>query len=327
MRRFQSFRSFLSLLIFGGLALSVSAQETASSEEIPSMAELPSTETILQQFAESYRNDPMAMDADFGIRVGEDWWQVSVRRAEKPYRVGKQKQYTFHEYGPNEVTLESGAPQTPTWFFRFDDRKILEQIYTGELTASTAAARSTSADYVAFDQEDMEGFHSSHGDIALSYLIMEHFWKRDPVEVTRFERSSSLPSHGAQMVSLCTMKDKRIGWFTLGQEEAANTERGLDRGQVPNLIIITKGRGKAEVGDQELELEAGMSLFVPPYMKHVFYNPYPEPLEGIVVLYGDNIDYALGQSYMSFLEAQNQFYTENERRVQAAQETADTSGH
>ena len=321
MRRFQSLRSILSLAILTGVAIGVSAQDATPTVTIPS------TETILQEFAESYRSDPMAMDADFGIRVGNDWWQVRVRRAEKPYRVGKQKQYIFHELGPNEVSLQPGAPQTPTWFFRFDDRRILEQIYTGELTASTAASRSTGADYVAFDQEDMEGFRSTHGDIALSYLTMEHFWKRDAVEVTRFERSSSLPSHGAQMVSLYTMKDKRIGWFTLGQEEAANADRGLDKGQVPNLIIITKGRGIAEVGEQTLELEPGMSLFIPPYVKHVFYNPNPEPLEGIVVLYGDNIDYALGQSYLSFLEAQNDFYAENERQVQAAQETAATGGH
>lgn len=284
--------------------------------------ETPGTQEILQAFADSYRTDAMAMDADFGIRVEGDWWQVKVRRKETPYAVGKQKQYTFHEFGPNEVVLSKGMPETPTWFFRFDSKEVLDKIYTGALTASTAAARSTGADYVAFDQEDMEGFRSTHGDIALSYLTMEHFWKRDPVEVTRFSRDSSLPSHGAQLVSLYTMKDKRIAWFTLGQEEAANADRGLDKSQVPNLIIVTKGRGIAEVGDQVIDLEPGMSLFVAPYMKHVFYNPNPEPLEGILVLYGDNIDYALGQSYLDFLEAEYQFYAENEKAVAAQREAA-----
>ena len=126
------------------------------------------------------------------------------------------------------------------------------------------------------------------------------------------------------IVSLYTMKDKRIGWFTLGQEEAANADRGLDKSQVPNLFIITKGRGKAELGDQHIDLEPGMSIFVGPYVKHVLYNPYPEPLEGILVLYGDNIDYATGQSYMSFLEAEYAFYGENEASVQAGKKPAGT---
>lgn len=265
---------------------------------------------------ESYRHDPMALDADFGIRVGELWWHVRVRRAEHPYAAGKQNQYTFHDFGPHTISLESGPPPVPTWFFRFDDPEIFRKISSGELTASTAAARSTGADYVTFDLADMEGFSSTQQHTALGYLTMEHFWKKDPAEVTRFNRDSSLPSHGAQIVSLYTMKDKRISWFTLGQEEAANADRGLDKSQIPNLIIITKGHGRAQIGEQELELEPGMSVFIGPYVKHVFYNPNPEPLEGILVLYGDNIDYATGQSYPAFLEAEYAFYGENQREVE-----------
>ena len=276
----------------------------------------PAMETLLQEFIESYRHDPMALDADFGIRIGELWWHVQVRRAEQPYAAGRQKQYTFHEFGPHTVTLEQGPPPSPTWFFRFDDPEIFRKISSGELSASTAASRSTGADYVTFDLEDMEGFRSTQQHTALGYLTMEHFWKKDPAEVTRFGRDSSLPSHGAQIVSLYTMKDKRIGWFTLGQEEAANADRGLDRGQVPNLIIITKGRGRAQIGEQEIDLEPGMSIFVGPYQKHVFYNPNPEPLEGILVLFGDNADYVTGQSYLSFLEAEYAFYGANQQKVE-----------
>ena len=104
------------------------------------------------------------------------------------------------------------------------------------------------------------------------------------------------------------MKDKRIGWFSIGPQKAANAERGLDKGQVPNLFIITKGKGRAELGDNEVELRPGMSVFIGPYVKHVLYNPYDEPLEGIIVLFGDNIDYARGKSYLDLLEAQHEFY-------------------
>jgi mannose-6-phosphate isomerase-like protein (cupin superfamily) len=288
-----------------------------------------STKDILQEFIESYKTDPMAMDAVFGIKVGEQWWHVMAERQQHPYRVGKNKQYTFHDLGPHEVTLFEGQPSKPTWYFRFDDKGVLEKFYNKSLMAGTAAAKSTGADIVTFDIEDMEGFDSTHGDTSRAYIVMEHFWKPDPVEVTRFSRDSSLPTHGASIVSLYMMKDKRISWFTLGQEEVANGDRGLDKGQCPNLIIVTKGKGKAQIGEEEIDLEPGMSIFVGPYVKHVFYNPNPEPLEGILVLYGDNVDYAKGQSYPDFLEKQVRFYAENEAEVaaeQTEQNKSDTAG-
>ena len=282
----------------------------------------PQTAEILQEYVASYRNDPMAMNITFGIRVGNEWWHVQARRKESPYLVGKKQQYTFHEMGPHEVYLYEGPPSEPTWFFRFDNREVLNKIYRKSLNTGTASAKSTGADIVTFDIEDMDGFDSSHGDTALAYEVMEHFWKKDAAEVTRFSRDSSLPSHGAAIVSLYTMKDKRISWFSLGQDEVANGDPRLDKGQCPNLFIITKGRGKAQIGEDEIDLEPGMSVFVGPYVKHVLYNPNPEPIEGILVLFGDNSDYVKGQSYMTFLEKQNAFYTANEKEVAARMQSA-----
>ena len=231
------------------------------------------------------------------------------------YKVGKSKQYTFHNYGPGEVMLYSGKPEVPTWYFAFADRATLDKINEKVWTATTAAAKSTPADVVALNIEDMEGFQSGQKDVGIAYQVMEHFWKKDAVEITRFSRDGSLPSHGAEIVGLYTMKDKRISWFSIGPEQAANADRGLDRGQVPNLFIITSGRGKGQLGEEEIELEPGMSVFIGPYVKHVIYNPYDEPLEGILVLFGDNIDYAKGQSYLDFMEKEYQFYETNERKV------------
>ena len=271
-----------------------------------------STEGILQSYIDSYVNDPMALSAEFGIKIAADWWTVSIERVEESYKVGKKKQYTFHNYGPHNVTLRTGKPTEATWYFGFADRSTLDKINEQVWTASTASAKSTPADIVALDILDMEGFQSNQESTAMAYQILEHFWKRDSGEVTRFSRDSSLPSHGAQIVALYTMKDKRVSWFTLGAEEVANGDRGLEKGQVPNLFIITNGKGKAQIGEKEIDLEPGMSVFVGPYVKHVLYNPYQEPLEGILILFGDNIDYAKGQSYIEFLEKEYQFYGVNE---------------
>ena len=266
------------------------------------------TQDILQSFVDSYKTDHMAQTVSFGIKVDEDWWHIKSQRNQSGYAVGKKKQYTFHNFGPHKVTLQKGQPSSPTWYFHFANKEVLDNIYKKIWTASTASAKSFGSDVVGLNIRDMDGYKSGIKEDAIAYEVMEHFWKKDAVEITYFTRDGSLPTHGAEHVGLYTMKDKRIGWFSIGPEQAANTERGLDKGQVPNLFIITEGKGRAELGDKVVELRSGMSVFIPPYVKHVIYNPYKEPLEGIIILFGDNIDYARGKSFMDFLEQQHNFY-------------------
>ncbi|MCP4977260.1 MAG: cupin domain-containing protein [Maribacter sp.] len=280
-----------------------------------SNAQSNSTQDILQSFVDSYKTDHMAHSVSFGVKIGEDWWHVQSQRKQASYAVGKKKQYTFHNFGPNEVTLHKGKPGEPTWYFHFANKEVLDNIYNKKWSASTASAKSFGSDIVGLNIRDMNDYSSGIKDDAIAYEVMEHFWKKDPIEITYFTRDASLPTHGADHVGLYTMKDKRIGWFTIGPEQAANTERGLDKGQVPNLFIITKGRGRAELGEQTVELRPGMSVFIAPYIKHVIYNPYNEPLEGILVLFGDNIDYARGKSYMDFLEQQHEFYNTYDKNI------------
>ena len=267
-----------------------------------------STKEILQSFVESYKVDNMAHTITFGVLVGNDWWHVQSERQQTGYKIGKKKQYTFHNFSPHKVTLQKGKPNLPTWYFHFANKTVLDNIDQQIWTAATASAKTFGSDIVGLNILDLDGFKSGIKDDAIAYEVMEHFWKKGQAEITYFKRDGSLPTHGADHVGLYTMKDKRIGWFSIGLEQAANNERGLDKGQVPNLLIFTKGRGRAELGDEKIEITAGMSIFIPPYVKHVIYNPYKEPLEGIIVLFGDNIDYARGKSFMDFLEQQHNFY-------------------
>ena len=272
---------------------------------------------MLGEFVESYKNDPMAHTTDFGIKIGDQWWSVKSTRVQEGYAVGKNNQYTSHNYGPHEVSLKEGKPEKPTWYFEFANPEVFKNIYNRKWTASTASAKTYGSDVVGLESRNMDGFSGGIKSDALIYEVMEHFWKRDPIEITYFTRDSSLPTHGVDHVGLYTMKDKRIGWFSIGPEEAANAGRGMDKGQAPNLFIITKGKGKADFGQGEVDLKPGMSIFVGPYVKHVLYNPYSQPLEGIVILYGDNIDFARGKSYMDFLEQQLDFYDSYDKSITA----------
>lgn len=297
---------FLMIALAGLLFISFSTGLNAQDDRI---------QKILESFVESYKTDPMALSGTFGVNVNDEWWHITTQRKQEGYQVGKEKQYTFHNFGPHEVILHEGKPTNPTWFFEFADVSVLENVYSGHWSASTAAAKSTAADKVGLNIKPTEGYDFSAEDEGISYQVMEHFWKKDAVEITRFTRDQSLPSHGAAIVSLYTMKDKRIGWFSLGKDEAANAEKNLDKGQVPNLLIFTSGKGKGQFGDEEVDIEPGMSVFIGPYVKHVIYNPYEQPLEGILVLFGDNPDFVWGQSYLDFLEKQYKFLGTNQKSV------------
>ena len=49
------------------------------------------------------------------------------------------------------------------------------------------------------------------------------------------------------------------------------------------VIYILSGRGISGVGDTEVEMKQGDTMFVPRGAVHWFYNPFPEPVEMIFV--------------------------------------------
>ncbi len=67
-------------------------------------------------------------------------------------------------------------------------------------------------------------------------------------------------------------------------------------------ITPAEGRGVGYLGDGKIDLKPGMSVFVPPFVRHEITAAGDEPMEGVVVLYGDNSDFAFGTSYPAFLQ-------------------------
>jgi len=290
--------SIWTLLSFGASAVAQTPDGASQEEE---------KNEIIRSFAEDYTRDPMAINGTFGINLDDHWWTVTVKRAQEPY--APNEKLTFHRFGPHEVIVRNEMPEKPTWYFKIASTEVLNLIASGEVNAGTAAMQSFGSDQVGVEIESMEGFAMDAGAEAAMYLALSHFWTKGVPEITRFGRDESLPTHGAAAVSLHTLKGYRIAWFSIGPEEAANEDPRLEEGQVPNLFIVTSGRGQALLADREVEIEPGMSVFVPPYTRHVIRNPYEEPLEGILVLFGDNSDFAFGTSYPDYLEDLNAFHS------------------
>lgn len=287
------------------------AQESGEAQMALSEEELAEANAILADFAEDYASDHMAIDVTFGIKLGDRFWTVDVKRKEVATPRGR---LTDHSFGPHSVTLSEGAPAQPTWYFEIADMKVLRLIATGEINAGTAAMQTFGSDEVGVETRDMEGFKSTSGDEADLYMVLSHFFTKGKPEVTRFGRSNSLETHGAQATSLHTMKGFRVAYFSIGPQEAANADPRMSVGQMPNLFVVTSGKGKLFTDDGPMVLEKGMSVFVPQFVKHEIVNDGDEPLEGVLVLYGDNSDFGFGTSYPAFMQDLNQFYREYEFR-------------
>jgi hypothetical protein len=60
-----------------------------------------------------------------------------------------------------------------------------------------------------------------------------------------------------------------------------------------------------------------MSVFIPPFVRHEITAVGDEPMEGVVVLYGDNSDFAFGTSYPAFLQDLYGFYADYPFRKQS----------
>lgn len=283
------------------------ALDNAKAAKSLTEAEFAEAQTILSDFAEDYSGDHMAIDVTFGIKLDDKFWTVSVKRQETASARGR---LTDHAFGPHAVNVAKGAPKKPTWYFEIADMNVLRLMASGKVNAGTAAMQSFASDEVGVETRDMEGFKSTSGDEADLYLVLSHFFTKGKPEVTRFGRDTSLETHGALATSLHMMKGFRVAFFSIGPQQAANADPQLSSGQMPNLFIVTSGKGTLLTDGGPMVLEKGMSVFVPQFVKHEMVNSGDEPLEGVLVLYGDNSDFAFGTSYPAFMQDLNQFYRE-----------------
>ncbi|WAT19273.1 cupin domain-containing protein [Aurantiacibacter sp. MUD11] len=283
------------------------AQHNNQVESVASISEAESerVDAILREFVADYRNDPMALNSRFGVKLGQEWWSVEVRRNETASARGR---LTDHSFGPHDIVLSRGAPEQPTWYFEIASLDVLERIASGEVNAGTAAMQSFGSDRVGVETRDMDGFASTSGDEGDMYIALSHFFTKGKPEITRFGRDNSLMTHGAQATALHMMKGFRVMHFSIGPQEVANDDPRMEFGQMPNLFVVTSGQATLYSDDGPVEITEGMSIFIPQFVRHRIVNDGDEPLEGILVLYGDNSDFAFGTSYPTYLEDVNAWH-------------------
>ena len=232
---------------------------------------------ILRSYVEDFRSDPTAAEPlTFGIRIRDDGggeWQVAV---------GGKK-----EGGGNyPVELREGLPSKPSAMYTLD-LATLRKIDSGEINALTAMGRARASDTAPMDIEFMAGFQPDADFFARFIPLTFHFWTRGIPETVNFGKRHSREVHGGNMVVFYYQKGLRSAWAQIEKGQHINKDPTDQTNPFPTMIIGLRGKAAAKVGGREVILQAGQMAFIPAGVSHEAWNPYDEPAEIILLMFGE----------------------------------------
>jgi mannose-6-phosphate isomerase-like protein (cupin superfamily) len=236
-----------------------------------------SAEQILRSYVDDFRIDPAAAEPiSFGIRIKDE------ERGEWQVVVGGKKD----REGSYQVELQSGLPSAPSVLYTLD-LATLKKLDRGEVNALTAMGRARASDPTPMDIELMESFQPEPEFFARFIPLTFHFWTRGFPETVDFGKQQSRNVHGANMVVLYYQKGLRSAWAQIDKGQHVNSDPNDQKNPFPTMIIGIRGKAVARIGGKEVILRAGQLAFIPAGINHEAWNPYDEPAEIILLMFGE----------------------------------------
>jgi mannose-6-phosphate isomerase-like protein (cupin superfamily) len=254
--------AFLSQFISAGSSQSPSARPAAD---------------ILRSYVEDFRSDPAAAEPmTFGIKVngeGGGEWQVGVSGEKEGA-------------GGYRVEFRSELPSSPAVVYTLD-LGTLRKIDNGEINALTAMGRARASDPAPMDIEFTPGFEPDAGFIARLLPFTFHFWTRGTPETVSFDKKRSREVHGANMIVFYYQQGLRSAWGQVEKGQHINKDPSDQVNPFPTMFIGIRGRAVVKIGGKEVSMQAGQMVFIPAGVSHEAWNPYDEPAEVIILMFGE----------------------------------------
>lgn len=188
--------------------------------------------------------------------------------------------------GDHGVTLSPGLPAQPAAYFILD-LETLRKIDAGEMNALTAMGKASGRDITPMDVDAMPGFELEPAYLTRFVPFMFHFWTRGLPERVRFSGARSRVIHGANAIAFYYQEGFRSAWYQLEKGQHMNRDPNDQTNVFPSMFIMLKGKVEAKVGGKQSTLPAGEMMFVPASVAHEFWNPYDEPGEMILLMFGE----------------------------------------
>lgn len=245
------------VFLFSGLNL------TAQSDE--------QVKNILQKFAQDYLNDPSRTEQVFGVEVDKEMWRIATPGKESALK---------------EPKVEKGNPKTPTFYY-VTNLETLQLIDQGKMNAMTAGVKAFSTDYAPLDIDVMEGYQPGEDFVPEVLAFTFHFWTRGIPEIVPYGPHYTRSTHGAQAAIFYYDKGLRTGYGYIHPGQHANEHPKSKTNPFPSMMIVTKGKILARLDGIDHPIEQGNAFFIPAGMSHEVLNPYDEPGEIILLMFGE----------------------------------------
>jgi mannose-6-phosphate isomerase-like protein (cupin superfamily) len=146
--------------------------------------------------------------------------------------------------------------------------------------------RARESDPTPMDIDFLPGFQPTPDFIVRFLPFTFHFWTRGFPELVPFGRAQSRVVHGGNIVIFYYQEGLRSGWAQLEKGQHVNADPRDQVNEFPSMFIVIRGRAMGKIGGKEGLLEAGQMILVPAGVSHEFWNPYDEPAEVILVMFG-----------------------------------------
>ena len=238
-----------------------------------SFSQQKDVKTILEGFAKDYESDiTFNNDVTFAVKVDDAFWHIIAK--------------TKTEDSPAKVSVYEGKPDVPTFYF-FTDLETLNKIDKGEMNPLTGAAKAFSSDFAPFDADVMEGFSPDEDFLKTLLSVYFHFWTKGLPERIPFGLDYTRFTHGAQATIFYYQPGFRSGYVALKKGQHANENEKSKSNPFPTLLIAINGEGKMIINGNESILKSGEAVLIPAGVTHEFINEKEEPLECILLMFGE----------------------------------------
>jgi quercetin dioxygenase-like cupin family protein len=228
---------------------------------------------ILEGYAKDYETDvTFNKDIIFAVKVDDSFWHI----------IAKAKT----EESPAKVSVQEGKPEVPTFYF-FTDIETLNKIDKGELNPLTGAAKAFSSEFAPFDADVMEGFNPDQDFLKTLLSVYFHFWTKGLPERIPFGLDYTRFTHGAQASIFYYQPGFRSGYVAIKKGQHANKDEKSKTNPFPTILIAIKGEGKMIINGTESILTAGEAVLIPAGITHEFMNKNDDPLECILLMFGE----------------------------------------
>lgn len=251
-----------------GAALSLALATGAQAQDL----DVERVDQGIRRLAADYARDPMAIPGQYGLEVGGQVWTVDVAEGASSGQV--------------RVDVRRGEPTVPTFVYTVGPATF-DQILSGQMSAYTAMVAAFQSDVTPMDVRVVHGYRTD-GDFTHRFRSFSfHFFTPGRPEVVPMGAEHSRFTHGAQAVVGYYAEGLRTGWFTLLPGQHANEDpRSQSDPWVTLMFVVDGGTGKAEIGDQTIDLTSRTMIYIPPNTRHHFWNPGDKPAEMIMVVFG-----------------------------------------